>query len=45
MINDNNRLIYKPEITVDIIILIDSNIINDIVPSIHTLFDLVKIKV
>ena len=31
MINDNNRLIYKHEITVDIITLINSNIINDIV--------------
>ena len=51
MLNDNNKLIYKHEITVDIITLINSNIINDIVniiitkSSIHKLFDLVKIKV
>ena len=51
MINNNNRLIYKHELIVDIITLINSNIINDIVniiiilnPSIP-LFDLVKIKV
>ena len=31
MINDNNRLIYKHEIIVDIITLINSKIINDIV--------------
>ena len=31
MINDNNRLIYTHAITVDIITLIDSYTINDIV--------------
>ena len=31
MINDNNRLIYKQEIIIDIITLIDSNIINAII--------------
>ena len=55
-IDDNNIIIYTPEIIVDIIILINSDIINDIIndivhlssslnPSIHKLFDLVKIKV
>ena len=51
MINDNNRLIYKHEIIVDVITLINSNIINDIVNIIITktinkqIVDLVKIKV
>ena len=36
MINDNNILIYKHEITVDLITLIDSNIINHIVNIIIT---------
>ena len=36
MINDNNRLIHKHEIIVDIITLINSNIINDIVNIIIT---------
>ena len=36
MINDNNRLIYKHEITVDIITLINSIIIIDIVNIIIT---------
>ena len=36
MINDNNRFIYKHEITVDIITLINSNIINNIVDIIIT---------